>query len=391
MMDSSEGGREPSSRHDRQSVREAYLASAINRRSLLRLGILGAGGSRLVLTPHRTNAAELADGPDDQAMIVRSQRPLNLESPIGALDHPLTPNDLFFVRSHFGAPAVDLRPWEVEVAGLVDRPLRLSLAELSRFEQTSRTAVLQCTGNGRALFRPRVPGVTWERGAVGQAEWSGVRLAGVLERAGLQPGAGHVHFFGGDAPPSPKTPAFVRSIPLDRALDPGTILAMRMNGEPLPTLHGGPLRLVVPCWTANNWLKWVRRIVVAREEAPGFFMQTAYRIAPTGGATGARPEPVTWMNVKSLITWPRAGPVIRARPVEVRGIAWTGRGHVTKVEVAIDRDGRWREATLMGKPEPGRWRPWRLKWEPARAGRHVLAARATDSDGQVQPETPPWN
>ena len=152
MMDSSEGGREPSSRHDRQSVREAYLASAINRRSLLRLGILGAGGSRLVLTPHRTNAAELADGPDDQAMIVRSQRPLNLESPIGALDHPLTPNDLFFVRSHFGSPAVDLRPWEVEVAGLVDRPLRLSLAELSRFEQTSRTAVLQCTGNGRALF-----------------------------------------------------------------------------------------------------------------------------------------------------------------------------------------------------------------------------------------------
>jgi sulfite oxidase len=396
MVDPSIGTGSPSPRHARRSGRESFPRSAISRRSMIRLGILGVGGSRLALATGGMFAADVADAPDDRALIVRSQRPLNLESPVGALDHPLTPNDLFFVRSHFGAPAVDLHPWEVEVVGLVNRPLRLGLAELARFEQTTRTAVLQCTGNGRGLYRPRVPGVTWERGAVGQAEWSGVRLVGVLERAGLQAGAGHVHFFGGDAPPSPKTPAFVRSIPLDRALDPGTILAARMNGEPLPALHGGPLRLIVPGWTGNNWLKWVRKIVVAREEAPGFFMQTAYRMPPSAGAPGtgsqpARPEPVTWMNVKSLITWPRPGHVIPARSVEIRGIAWTGQGHVAKVEVSIDRDGRWVEATLAGDPEPGRWRPWRLSWAPARRGRHVIAARATDSRGQVQPEVPPWN
>ncbi len=394
MMDPSEGNRSPATRQHLRISGEALPGSALNRRTMLRLGMLGLGGSRLALVPGGTAAAGVDDTPDDRAMIVRSQRPLNLESPIGALDHPLTPNDLFFVRSHFGAPAVNLAPWQVEVVGMVARPLRLSLADLERFEPTSRTAVLQCTGNGRGLFRPRVPGVTWERGAVGQAEWAGVRLASLLERAGIQAGAGHVHFYGGDAPPSPKTPAFVRSIPLDRAFDPSTILATGMNGEPLPAVHGGPLRLIVPGWTGNNWLKWVKKIVVARDEAPGFFMQTAYRIAPPAGTPGsqpARPEPVTWMNVKSLITWPRAGHGVAAGSVEIRGIAWTGRGHVTKVEISIDRDGRWVEATLLGDPEPGRWRPWRLKWETARRGRHVIAARATDSDGRIQPETPPWN
>ena len=230
---------------------------------------------------------------------------------------------------------------------------------------------------------------------MGQAVWLGVRLADVLNRAGLQTGAAHLHFVGGDAPPSPKTPAFIRSIPLEQAMDPGTLLATRMNGEPLPVVHGGPVRLVVPGWCGNNWSKWVRRIVVARDESPSFYMQAAYRMPPPPGSTGtgtqpARPQPVTWMNVKSLITWPQAGQVLPARPLEVRGIAWTGRGHVTKVEVSIDGHG-WVEATLLGEPEPGSWRQWRLNWDPSSQGRHVVAARATDSMGEVQPETPAWN
>ncbi len=168
-----------------------------------------------------------------------------------------------------------------------------------------------------------------------------------------------------------------------------------MNGEPLPVVHGGPVRLVVPGWCGNNWSKWVRRIVVARDESPSFYMQTAYRLpppaTPAGSATlPAKPQPVTWMNVKSLITWPLVGQVMPARPVEVRGIAWTGRGHVTKVEVAID-DHAWVEATLLGEPELGSWRQWRLNWDPSSQGRHVVAARATDSMGEVQPETPAWN
>ena len=205
-----------------------------------------------------------------------------------------------------------------------------------------------------------------------------------------------MHFLGGDAPPSPKTPAFVRSIPLDRACDPATILALRMNGEPLPALHGGPARLIVPGWAANNWFKWVRKIVVAREEAPGFYMKTGYRMprtpVPPGAAPAAVPlDPVTWMNVKSLITRPGRGGVLPAERVEVRGIAWTGQGHVTRVDVRIGPGDRWQAATLLGDAEPGAWRPMAAGMGAGGARTVLIAARATDSMGQVQPETPAWN
>jgi DMSO/TMAO reductase YedYZ molybdopterin-dependent catalytic subunit len=358
-----------------------------SRRDWLRLGAFGAGAMEFAAGLKGLAAGPAEEPSAERSLIVRSRRPLNLESPVAALDHRLTPNDAFFVRSHFGAPAVDLAPWEVEVVGLVKTPLRLTLDTMACLEMVTKAAVLQCAGNGRGLYRPRVPGVPWERGAVGQAEWSGVRLADLLDRAGV---------VGGDAPPSPKTPAFVRSIPIDRARDPSTILALGMNGAPLPAIHGGPVRLVVPGWAGNNWTKWIRRIVVARDEAPGFYMQTGYRMSRTPAAPGAPAaaapaDPVTWMNVKSLVTWPERGGKIAAGPVELRGIAWTGQGHVTKVEVRIGDDDRWLSATLSGDPEPGAWRPWRLRWEPARRGRHVIAARATDSMGQVQPESPPWN
>jgi DMSO/TMAO reductase YedYZ molybdopterin-dependent catalytic subunit len=169
-----------------------------------------------------------------------------------------------------------------------------------------------------------------------------------------------------------------------------------MNGEPLPAIHGGPVRLVVPGWAGNNWFKWVRRIVVAREEAPGPYMQTSYRMprtpVPPAAAPGTVPmDPVAWMNVKSLITCPERGGVLPAGPVEIRGIAWTGQGHVTRVDVRIDHDGRWLSASLLGDAEEGSWQQWRVPWKPARPGRHVIEARAADSMGQVQPESPAWN
>ena len=397
MMDQQDKVSRPSppSGPDHPAILRELASTAISRRTLLRLGAMGLGAASVHSRPHDANGAGPGAEPPDLELIVRSRRPLNLESSVAALDQRLTPNDGVFVRSHFGAPAVDLLPWEVEIVGLVSRPLRLTIDALGRLEQATKAAVLQCAGNGRALYRPRVPGTPWERGAVGQAEWAGVRLADLLERAGVQSGAAHLHFLGGDAPPNPKIPAFVRSIPIDRARDPETLLALRMNGEPLPTVHGGPARVVVPGWAGNNWTKWVRRIVVSSEEAPGFFMQTGYRMfrtpVPPGASPGSIPaDPVTWMNVKSLITSPGRGGVLPAGPVEVRGIAWTGQGHVTQVDVRIE-DDRWMSATLLGDPEPGAWRRWRLSWEPSRRGRHVVAARATDSMGQVQPESPPWN
>jgi DMSO/TMAO reductase YedYZ molybdopterin-dependent catalytic subunit len=365
---------------DRFSRREAFRQAA-------------AFGSLALLTP-----ASLCKGaePGGHELIVRNRSPLDLESPVSALDEWLTPNEQFFVRSHFGAPAVGLAPWELVIDGETDRPARLTLDQLEAYDQVTVPAVLQCSGNGRAFFRPTVPGVPWERGAVGHAEWTGVRLADVLKALGIRAGAAHVHLRGADGPPAPKTPAFFRSVPLDRALDPSTILALKMNGEPLPVLHGGPMRLVVPGWAANHWMKWLRTITVSREEAPGFFMQTGYRIPRTPAPPGAvlKPSdlvPVTAMNVKSLITWPARSEKIRAGQHEVRGVAWTGMGHVVKVEVTTDAASGWKPATLVDPPREGSWRRWRVRWDASKPGQQVLRVRATDSKGETQPEITPWN
>ena len=364
-----------------------------SRRRALRAGLgvalAGSGAGRI-----RVWAAD--DARADPGLIVRNRRPLDLETPVTQLDAWVTPNDRFFVRSHFGAPAVGLAPWELSIGGLVDHARALTLEELGAFERATVPAVLQCAGNGRGFFRPRIPGVPWERGAVGHAEWSGVRLADVLKKAGLRAGAAHVHLLGADGPPSPKTPAWLRSIPLDRAVDASTILATHMNGEPVPVLHGGPLRLVVPGWAGNHWMKWLRKITIAREEAPGFFMQTGYRLPKTPAPPGAvlKPSdlvPLTTMNVKSLITWPAAGSELRRGEHEVRGVAWTGEGHVTRVEFCTDREPAWKPAQLLDDPRPGSWRRWRAAWSPGDRSPHTLRVRATDSNGQTQPETPPWN
>jgi sulfite oxidase len=337
-----------------------------------------------------------AEGDGPLKLIVRSPRPLDLETPVEAFDTFLTPNDLFFVRSHFGAPAVSLRTWRLEVRGLVERALSLGLDDLAKMETVTVPAVLQCSGNGRSYYSPTIPGTGWGRGAVGNAEWSGVRLADLLKRAGLKLDEGHVHLFGTDAPPSIKTPPYFRSIPLTRALDPGTLVATRMNGEPLPQLHGGPIRLVVPGWGGNHWLKWLQTINVAREEEPGFFQQKGYRIAkvPSPPEADLKPSdvvPVTTMPVKSLIARPSAGARLGTGRVEVRGVAWTGNGHVTKVEVATGPDAPWHAATLLNDERYGTWRLWRWSWEGARPGRYQIRVRATDSTGETQPESTPWN
>jgi DMSO/TMAO reductase YedYZ molybdopterin-dependent catalytic subunit len=331
-------------------------------------------------------------------LIVRSSHPLDLETPVEVFDQFLTPNNLFFVRSHFGAPAEGLVPWQLAINGLVERPLALGLRDLEKIEHVAAPAVLQCSGNGRSFYSPTVPGLGWGRGGVGNALWAGVRLADLLHRAGLKlkPDEGHVHLHGADAPPSVKTPAYLRSIPLARALDPNTLVATAMNGAPLPSLHGGPLRLVVPGWGGNHWIKWLRAITVSREEAPGFYQQNGYKMpkVPTPPGVDVKPAdlvPVTTMPVKSLIARPVAGARVPAGRVEVRGVAWTGAGHVTRVEVAAGASGPWREAAFLTEVRPFAWRLWRGTVDAPRRGKLLIRARATDSNGQTQPESTPWN
>ena len=304
--------------------------------------------------------------------------PPNLETPREFLDTFLTPNDVFFVRCHFNPPP-PLIPgspgWKLEIAGMVEKELSLTLADLQKMRKVSLPAVLQCAGNGRKFHQPPVGGVQWGAGAVGHARWAGVRLRDVLAQAQrLRPRARHIQFEGADLPPLPATPAYIRSLPLEKALDRLTLLAYEMNDEPLPHLHGGPLRVVVPGWAGDHWLKWVRRITVRETEAEGFYMQTAYRIprTPVAPGTAVRPEemvPVTELNVKSLITRPLPGSILTARNIEVAGVAFTGPGKVVKVELSVDGGRTWAEGGLREQVSLGSWQQWRWRWRPREAGK----------------------
>jgi sulfite oxidase len=357
-----------------------------SRRELL-AGAVAAGGW---LTAARWLGAD-----EPAKLIVRSSRPQDLETPAAALDADFTPNDRFFVRSHFGPAIFDPLRFRLEIGGLVDKPLSLTLGELERLPRVTVPALLQCAGNGRALHRPRVPGAQWERGAVGQARWTGVRLGDLLARAGVRPDGKFVRLGGGERPPMPQTPLFARSLPLDKALHPATLVAYEMNGAPLSILHGAPLRAVVPGWVGDDWVKWLRSVRVEAAEDPGFYMQTAYRLPEPAVAPGETPPPeqlraMTALVVKSLITRPVAGARLAAAPSTIAGLAFAGERSVRAVEVSLDGGARWQPAALDPPRGLGVWQRWQLPWTPA-PGRHRLVARAVDERGERQPERPAWN
>lgn len=372
-------------------IRRNPWTTSLGRRSFLTT-LAGAGFASLA-SPRTTRAAEPATGP---SLIVRNRSPLDLETPVEVFDQWATPNDLFFVRSHFHVPAVGLKPSRISIEGRVRKPLRLGPDDLKSFEQVEVAAVLQCSGNGRSFFTPTIPGVGWERGAVGNAVWGGVRLADVLNAAGADPVQGrHVHLLGSDLPFAPKVPAFLRSIPMDRAMARETLIATTMNGVPLPVLHGGLMRLIVPGWAANHWIKWLGTVRVEPEEALGFYMQTGYRMpkVPMPPDATLKPEdlvPVTRLNVKSLIAHPLEGARVPRGQVEIRGVAWTGEGHVAKVEVSVD-GSTWTDAEFLDPVRDWAWRRWRLRTSIDRAGPIVFRSRAGDSEGDRQPDSTPWN
>jgi DMSO/TMAO reductase YedYZ molybdopterin-dependent catalytic subunit len=362
----------------------------MRRREFLGTGALTALGGLVMGSAW----ARLGSSSPPRSLVVRSLRPENLETPLEWLDRLVVPNEVFFVRSHFGAPVIDFDR-RLRIEGLARRSLELSPSDLEAMPQTTLTSVLQCAGNGRALQEPRVPGVQWLHGAVGQASWTGVRLRDLLDQAGVAAGAAHVGLEGADVPPKPSVPVFHRSIPMERALDPTTIVALRMNGERLPHAHGAPFRLVVPGWAGDHWMKWLRTVRLQREETPGFYMQTAYRLPRTPIAAGARvqPEdtmPVTTFPVKSSIAHPKDGSHQPRGVQEVGGVAFSGLAPVAKVEVSVDGGGSWHQAALEGEPGTGRWQVFRHHFR-ASPGRATAMARATDAQGNAQPERPSWN
>ncbi len=342
-------------------------------------------------------AAELTALPGKKPLIRRSFRPPNFETPLAELAAPFTRNDAFFVRYHLAViPRVDAASWRLRVGGAsAQRPLSLSLEDLSSgFERVSIAAVNQCAGNRRGLFTPRVPGVQWGSGALGNALWRGVRLRDVLQRAGVAADALEVVCDGADTPVLPATPDFLKSLPVERALDENTLIAFEMNGAPLPHWNGAPARLVVPGWAGTYWMKHLVEIRVEPRAFDGFWMKSAYRV-PTGAFPGVRfasqenPDttPVTELMVNSLITAPVAGARLKhGARAELAGKAWDGGAGIEAVEVSEDGAQSWRAATLQRDLGRFAWREFRFALDTTRTGPRQLSVRARSRDGARQPE-----
>jgi DMSO/TMAO reductase YedYZ molybdopterin-dependent catalytic subunit len=373
----------------------------ISRRSLFGRILQGLGVSLIVnrQLPVAQAAEEESARNESGPLIVRVARPFDAETPVREFTSFLTPNHRFFVRSHFGPPppeAVSEANWILRVGGLVEGSHEFTLTDLRQMKAATITAVVQCSGNGRAFHRPKVPGVQWERGAVGNAQWAGVRLRDVLGKAGVQAGARHVQFQGADRPVVASVPLFTRSIPLEKALHPDTILAYEMNGRPLPLLHGAPLRVITPGWMADSCIKWLTDITVSQDEAQGYYMQTAYRhptrpVTPGEAIAASDLKPVEAMIVKSLIVQPQDGASLVPGPVTIQGVAWTGEGTIVKVDVSLDEGKTWESARLLGEDHPYAWRQWQLVWKAKTAGTCTILCRAADVRGETQPATSPWN
>jgi sulfite oxidase len=333
--------------------------------------------------------------PGENGMIVRSARFLDLETPVEYFNTWLTPVPHFFVRNHMHEPSeLDAATWRLTVGGEVEKPFTLTLAELSKLETHSVVNTLECAGNGRGLHRPQVPGIQWGKGAVGTARFSGPLLRDVLQRAGIKPTGKHVMFRGLDDIPG-KVPPFIRSIPIEKALDADTLIATHMNGAPLTKHHGFPARALVPGWIGSASCKWLTEIKVLEVEFAGNFMSPGYRFPNQPGKPGeaVKPEdthPVTALGVKSVISGPLDGARVASGRVAVHGTAWAGEAEVVKVEVSTDGGANWNAATLGHDRARYAWRLWTYDWR-AKAGDYAILARATDSQGRTQPSTPIWN
>jgi DMSO/TMAO reductase YedYZ molybdopterin-dependent catalytic subunit len=333
--------------------------------------------------------------PGKLPLIKKTFRPPNFETPVQYFRTAITPNKAFFVRWHLAAiPQVAAASWTLSVGGdSANQESRYTLAQLGKeFKAAEVVAVCQCSGNRRGLFEPHVAGVEWGVGAMGNARWRGVRLKDLLAKAGVKPGAVEVVFDGADHGAVEKTPDFIKSLPVDVAMDENTLVAFEMNGEPLPHWNGFPVRLIVPGWTGTYWVKQLTRVKVVSQPEKGFWMNPAYRL-PRGKfktptfktqATDAN-EPITTMVVNSLVTSLKSGQQIaRGKPLEVRGVAWDGGAGIDKVEISTDTGSTWQQAKL-GK-DLGRYsfREFSLSSPTRESGARVVMARATSRSGETQ-------
>ncbi len=384
----------------------------MNRRTVLQAGaaILAGGGAlggstlasfaaQNVTLPFDNGERPLVKYPQKRPMIGLTSRPPQLETPFAVFNEgAITPNDAFFVRYHLaGLPLdIDADKFSVEIKGKVDKPAKLSLAEIRKMPAVEIVAVNQCSGNSRGFFMPRVAGGQSGNGAMGNARWKGVPLKAVLDRAGVQAGAKQVVFGGMDGPVSDRTPDFAKALDIDHARDGEVMLAYSMNGRDLPFLNGFPLRLVVPGYYGTYWVKHLDEINVVDTVFDGFWMKTAYRIPDNDchcvepGTAPKATIPINRFNVRSFITNIADGAKVKAGSTALKGIAFDGGSGIKDVAVSADGGKTWQQAKLGKDLGKYSFREWSLPVKLA-AGAHELKVRATSNDGKTQPMEASWN
>ncbi len=326
-------------------------------------------------------------------LVVQRAHPLNCETPIPALvGGTMMPSNHFYNRNHFHIPALDAADFRLAVTGLVERPLSLGMHDLHAMPSHTLVATLECAGNGRTLFEPAIEGEKWNLGAVSTAEWTGVPLAAVLERAGVRTGALEALFQGADGGRVEDRPGpirFERSLSLDRARDPDVLLAYAMNGEPLPMEHGFPVRLIVPGWYAMASVKWLTGIELLARPFAGYYQTDRYCYEWTRNGAPTR-EPVTLQRVRALITEPSPDQQHPRGDLAIRGVAWSGAAPIERVEISV-AGGSWQQARLVSAPVPHGWQRWELIARVETPGTITLRARASDRAGNAQPDRVEWN
>jgi DMSO/TMAO reductase YedYZ molybdopterin-dependent catalytic subunit len=361
-------------------------------------GVVASGGC--AATPLRLDDVVPAVDPEEACqtaieagLVVHRAHPLNCETSVPALvGGVVMPNAHFYVRNHFQIPDLDGGTWRLAVGGLVERPLEISLKELRTMPSQTAFVTLECAGNGRFALTPPTPGEQWRLGAVSTAEWTGVPLTEVLDRAGVQTGATDLVFRGADngtVDDRTEPVCFERGLGLDVARQSGALLAYAMNGEAIPVHHGYPVRLIVPNWYGVASVKWLTGIDVVDEPFAGYYQEVKYQFEWSDGDRPPR-EPVALQRVRALITEPGDNAIVERGDVAIRGVAWSGAAPIARVDVSVN-DGPWQAARLVGDRRPGSWQWWELITQLDQPGPVAIRARARDMAGRSQPDEPEWN
>ena len=321
---------------------------------------------------------------------VVTENPVNEETPLAALQSSETPTDLFYVRNHFPIPQIQGDSWQVEIEGLSAGVRRFSLAEIKGLPTKTISMIMECAGNARNSMTPNPPGTPWGIGALSLGSFTGTPLSNLIPAHELPVNAQELIFSGADVGEvgTGREISYARSLRVDQALHPDTLLAWEMNGEPLPPAHGYPLRLVVPNWYGMASVKWLNKIAISAVPFKGFFQDEHY--VYYDGDDIPDGTPVSRQRVRSLILAPADGAVCRSGEIEISGIAWSGAGEIKTVELKIG-NSEWHPAHLSPPDRPYGAQRWKKNWQTEKSGDYLITVRASDTQGKIQPLKPVWN